>query len=597
MTAMSSLRLGAAAAMAGSRRGNLTVRMSFRAMSTSQKAPDNPDERIALAAELKPIHDVLADRVKITDPDSYALYGRYKAKLDVNFAKQPAKGKLVLVTALTPTKAGEGKTCTSVGLADGLNKLPDTTAIAALREPSLGPVFGVKGGAAGGGYAQVVPMADINLHFTGDLHAISTAHNLLSAMIDNHIQWNAKPQLDVRRVEWGRVLDMNDRALRNVTLGLGGTGDGVPRQSFFDITVASEVMAIFCLATDLEDLKTRLGNIVVGYTRGGKEAVTCRDIGAEGAMTALLKDAFNPNVVQTLEHNLAVIHGGPFANIAHGCSSVVGTRAALALSDYVVTEGGFGADLGAEKFFDIKCRKAGLAPSAAVIVATVRALKLHGGVDAKELTTENTQAVRDGMPNLLRHIENVAKFGVESVVSINRFPTDTEAEIQVVKDLCKELGVDAVVAEQWQHGGEGALELAKAVQGLCDKADTSKFKPLYPDEMPLVDKISTIATELYRAKGVDISKEALTKLKRFQKDGYGHLPVCIAKTQYSFSDDASLVNAPEGHTLHVQDVRLAAGAEFVVVLTGSVMTMPGLPKRPSALDITVNENGQISGLF
>lgn len=563
----------------------------------SQKAADNPDERIALAAKMKPIQDVLADKVAVTDPASYDLYGRYKAKINVNFAKRDAKGKLILVTALTPTKAGEGKTCTSVGLADGLNKIDGVSAIAALREPSLGPVFGVKGGAAGGGYAQVVPMADINLHFTGDLHAISTAHNLLAAMIDNHIHWAAEPQLDVRRVEFGRVLDMNDRALRKVNLGLGGTGNGIPRESYFDITVASEVMAIFCLATDLEDLKHRLGNIVVGYTRGGKQAVTCRDIGAEGAMTALLKDAFNPNVVQTLEHNLAIIHGGPFANIAHGCSSVVGTRSALALADYVVTEGGFGADLGAEKFFDIKCRKAGLTPAAAVIVATVRALKLHGGVDAKALTSENLDAVRAGMPNLIRHIENVAKFGVDSVVSINRFPTDTEAEIQVVKDLCKEMGVEAIVAEQWQHGGAGALELAESVKKLADNADLSKFKPLYPDEMPLADKIKTIATSLYHADGIELSSEAKSKLKKFEKDGYGHLPVCIAKTQYSFSDDPAAVNAPSGHTLHIADVRLAAGAEFVVVLTGSVMTMPGLPKRPSALDITVNEAGQISGLF
>mmetsp|Transcript_19125 Transcript_19125/g.31349 ORF Transcript_19125/g.31349 Transcript_19125/m.31349 type:complete len:585 (+) Transcript_19125:435-2189(+) len=562
----------------------------------SQKVAGNPDEAIAKAASLKPIDDLLNSQLGISDPDSYSLYGRYKAKLMPNaYEGKEENGKLVVVTAMTPTKAGEGKTCTSVGLADGLCKI-GLNAMVALREPSLGPVFGMKGGAAGGGYAQVVPMSDINLHFTGDLHAIGTAHNLLSAMIDNHLHWAKKPQLDVRRIEWGRVMDMNDRALRKINVGLGGVGNGIPREDKFDITVASEVMAIFCLAKDTNDLKERLGNIVVGYTRGGKEAVTCRDIGADGAMAALLNDAIHPNIVQTLENNLAIIHGGPFANIAHGCSSVMGTKAALRLSDFVITEGGFGADLGAEKFFDIKCRKAELNPSCAVIVATVRALKLHGGVDYKDLGNNNPQAVEAGMPNLLRHIENVGKFGIPSVVSINRFPTDSDAEIQAVQEQCNRVGVKAILAEQWRLGGEGAKELAEAVKVACDSGD-GKLKLLYPDDAPLKSKIETVAKEMYRADGVDFSKEASTKLKKFEKNGYGELPVCIAKTQYSFSDDPSLLNAPTGHRLHVQDVRLSAGAEFIVVLTGSIMTMPGLPREPSALSITVDESGEINGLF
>jgi len=543
---------------------------------------------------MKPLDELLS--VGLDAEDFYTL-GKFKAKLLPSAWQKLADkpdGKLIVVTAMTPTKAGEGKTCTSVGLADGFKKL-NAKAMVALREPSLGPVFGMKGGAAGGGYAQVVPMDEINLHFTGDLHAIGCAHNLLSAMVDNHIHWKLSPEIDSRRVEWGRVIDMNDRSLRNITVGLGGPTDGVPRQDHFDITVASEVMAILCLAASLSDLKERLGKIIVGYTRGGKEPVTCLQIGGNGAMAALLKDAFLPNIVQTLEHNLAVVHGGPFANIAHGCSSLIGTKAALKMSDYVITEAGFGADLGAEKFFDIKCRKGGLTPSCAVIVATVRALKLHGG--AKDLVEENIEQMKSGMPNLLRHIENVRKFGVTPVVAINRFPTDTQNELDELIHLCAENGVSAVLAEQWQKGGDGAVELAKVVKEICDSNKESHFKHLYPDSLPLDDKVRLIATEIYRAKEVRFSTTSLSKLAKFARMGYGTLPVCIAKTQYSFSDDASKVNAPVDHVLHVEDARLSAGAEFVVVLTGNIMTMPGLPKHPSALNITLNQLGQVEGLF
>ena len=555
----------------------------------------NVDEKIAKQAVLRPIAELVADKLGLDGSQDIEAYGRYKAKLTRSAVEGKAcAGKLVLVTALTPTKAGEGKTCTSVGLADGLNKV-GAKAMVALREPSLGPVFGMKGGAAGGGYAQVVPMADINLHFTGDLHAIGAAHNLLSAMVDNHIHWGSDPVLDVRRVEWKRVLDMNDRALRHIAIGLGGVGNGFPREDGFDITVASEVMAIFCLASSEQDLRERLGKVIVGYQRDGKTPVTAKELEADGAMAALLKDAFMPNIVQTLEQNLAIIHGGPFANIAHGCSSVVGTKASLALADYVVTEAGFGADLGAEKFFDIKCRKSGLAPSCAVVVATVRALKLHGGVDAKEISQPNVDAVEKGMPNLLRHVSNVAKFGVRSVVALNKFTRDSPEEVDTVVRMCQEAGITAVVADQWAQGGEGTRALAEQVISLCETP--GEFKLLYPDSASLKEKVETVAKEIYHAGDVSYSSTASTKLARFTKMGYGHLPICIAKTQYSFSNNPKLVNAPSGHTLNVQDVRLSAGAEFVVVLTGTIMTMPGLPRRPSAANITVDDSGEIVGLF
>lgn len=578
-------------------------RLNWFNRTFSAKSSSNPDEKIANEALMLPIDEVLKNKIGLEAKDSvgrynYSLYGPYKAKLNAHaFGDKPSKGKLVVVTAMTPTKAGEGKTCTSVGLGDALNLFEGKTGMVALREPSLGPVFGMKGGAAGGGYAQLNPMGDINLHFTGDMHAITSAHNLLAAMLDNHIQWNLEPRPDVRRIEFKRVLDMNDRTLRKIVVGLGGTGNGTPREDGFDITVASEVMAVFCLATSLSDLKERLGKIVVGYTRGGKEAVTAKDVGADGAMTALLRDAFEPNIVQSLENNLGLVHGGPFANIAHGCNSIVATQTALKLADYVVTEGGFGADLGFEKFCNIKCRKGGLKPSCAVIVATVRALKLHGGADEKQLGNEDVSAVTNGMPNLLRHIENVGKFGLPAVVSINRFPTDTDAEVQAVQEECKKLGVDAVVSEQWQHGGKGCKNLAERVIELCE-SDKSDFKLLYEDNLSLKNKVEKIATELYRAEGVSFSKTALTKLKKFEKMGYGNFPVCIAKTQYSFSDDPKAINAPVQHTLNVSDVRLAAGAEFVVILCGDIMQMPGLPKSPSALSISVDEkSGEIVGLF
>lgn len=506
-------------------------------------------------------------------------------------------GKLVVVTALTPTKAGEGKTCTSVGLADGLCKI-GKNGMASLREPSLGPVFGMKGGAAGGGYAQVVPMQDINLHFTGDLHAIGCAHNLLSAMVDNHIYWGNEPLLDSRQVKWGRVVDMNDRALRNVVVGMGGITDGFPRQDRFDITVASEVMAIFCLATDLGDLQTRLGNIIVGYTRGGKEPITCRDLGADGAMTALLRDAMQPNLVQTLEQNPAIIHGGPFANIAHGCSSVVSTKAALKLADYVVTEGGFGADLGAEKFFDIKCRKAGLKPDCTVVVATVRALKLHGGAPEKGINSapESVEQVEAGMCNLLRHVDNCRKYKVPVVVAINAFHLDTDAELEAVKRGCEAHGVRAVLSNHWRDGGDGATELAQAVVDTID-TEESHFEPLYPDDMPLVDKVRTICQDIYHADDIEVSPAAATMFKKIERLGYGNVPICMAKNQYSFSNDAKNKGAPSGFTIPISEVRLSAGAEFCVVLTGSIMTMPGLPKKPAAQNVGVDDKGDIYGLF
>ncbi|HTP83532.1 MAG TPA: formate--tetrahydrofolate ligase [Alphaproteobacteria bacterium] len=508
--------------------------------------------------------------------------------------KDKKNGKLVLVSAITPTPAGEGKTTTTVGLGDALNHI-GKKAIICLREPSLGPCFGVKGGAAGGGYAQVVPMEDINLHFTGDFHAIGAANNLLAAMIDNHIYWGNEAGIDPRRVSWKRTVDMNDRALRQIVNSLGGVANGFPREDGFDIVVASEVMAIFCLATDLDDLQKRLGNIIIGYTRDRKP-VRASQINAPGAMTALLKDALAPNLVQTLEHSPAFIHGGPFANIAHGCNSVLATTTALKLADYVVTEAGFGADLGAEKFMDIKCRKAGLKPDCAVLVATIRALKMHGGVAKDDLKKENLEALKKGFSNLQRHVTNVKKFGVPVLVSFNRFSADTSAEIELVKKACAELGVEAFISDHWAAGGAGAAELARAVVTVCDekKAD---FKVLYPDDMPLWDKIKTIATQIYGATDIIADKAVRDQIAGLQAGGMGHFPICVAKTQYSFSTDPNLKGAPSNHVIPIREVRASAGAEFLVVICGEIMTMPGLPKVPSANHIKVNDEGKIVGLF
>jgi formate--tetrahydrofolate ligase len=553
------------------------------------------DIEIAREASMKPITEV-AHKVGIP-ADALLQYGPTKAKVTADFIdslKGRPDGKLILVTAINPTPAGEGKTTTTVGLGDGLNRI-GKKAIMALREPSLGPCFGVKGGAAGGGYAQVVPMEDINLHFTGDFHAITSAHNLLSALIDNHIYWGNSLGIDSRRVEWRRVLDMNDRALRSIVNSLGGVSNGFPREDGFDITVASEVMAILCLAGDLKDLEKRLGNIIVAYTRD-KKPIRARDVKADGAMTVLLKDALMPNLVQTLENNPVFIHGGPFANIAHGCNSVLATKTALKLADYVVTEAGFGADLGAEKFFDIKCRKAGLAPSAAVIVATVRALKMHGGVKKEDLKGENVAAVAKGCENLKRHIENIAKFGVPAVVAVNRFITDTEAEIQEVMKAAESMGTKAFLCTHWADGGKGTEALAQHVVGVCETGQ-SNFKTLYPEEMPLRDKVKTIATEIYRAADISCDSSVETRFKELEAMGFGHLPVCMAKTQYSFSTDPNKRGAPTGHVVPVRELRLSAGAEFIVVVTGDIMTMPGLPKVPSADTIRLNDQGQIEGLF
>ena len=550
------------------------------------------DIQIAQEATLQPIARV-AEKLGLSE-DEISLYGKYKAKIDHKLAKREAKqGKLILVTAISPTPAGEGKTTISTGLADGLNALGKKTMLC-LREPSLGPVFGIKGGAAGGGYAQVVPMEDINLHFTGDLHAIGAANNLLAAMVDNSVYQGNPHNIDPRRIVWKRCVDMNDRQLRFVTDGLGGKVNGVPREDGFDITVASEVMAIFCLATDLKDLKERLSRIVVAYTYDG-QPVTAGQIGAAGAMTALLKDAFDPNLVQTLENNPAIIHGGPFANIAHGCNSVMATRLSLSLADYVVTEAGFGADLGAEKFLDIKCRKAGLSPNAVVIVATVRALKHHGGCPKDQLGVENLEYLTAGADNLCRHVENMRNFGLPVCVAINAFPTDTAAEHDCVKKICAELGVPCALAEVFAKGGQGGTELAKTVLDIMQDDTSVNFT--YPDEMPLKEKVLSVAQKIYRAKDVTWSAPALKTLAEIEAMGYGNLPVCIAKTQYSFSDDAKLLAAPSDFTMTVRDVRLSAGAGFVVVIMGSIMTMPGLPKKPAAENIDVDENGKITGLF
>lgn len=550
------------------------------------------DIQIAQEATLQPIVQI-AEKLGLSE-DEISLYGKYKAKIDHKLAKKADKqGKLILVTAISPTPAGEGKTTISTGLADGLNAL-GKKAMLCLREPSLGPVFGIKGGAAGGGYAQVVPMEDINLHFTGDLHAIGAANNLLAAMVDNSVYQGNPHNIDPRRIVWNRCVDMNDRQLRFVTDGLGGKVNGVPREDGFDITVASEVMAIFCLATDLKDLKERLSRIVVAYTYDG-QPVTAGQIGAAGAMTALLKDAFDPNLVQTLENNPAIIHGGPFANIAHGCNSAMATRLSLSLADYVVTEAGFGADLGAEKFLDIKCRKAGLSPNAVVIVATVRALKHHGGCPKDQLGVENLDYLTAGADNLRRHVENMRNFGLPVCVAINAFPTDTAAEHDCVKAICAEMGVPCALAEVFAKGGEGGTELAKTVLDIMQ--DDTAINFTYPDEMPLKEKVLAVAQKIYRAKDVSWSAPALKTLAEIEAMGYDNLPVCIAKTQYSFSDDAKLLAAPSGFTMTVRDVRLSAGAGFVVVIMGSIMTMPGLPKKPAAENIDVDENGKITGLF
>ncbi|WP_150526539.1 formate--tetrahydrofolate ligase [Roseibium sediminis] len=553
------------------------------------------DIEIARAAKMKPIQEIAA-RLNIPD-DALIPYGKTKAKVSGDFLKtldSRKNGKLILVTAINPTPAGEGKTTTTVGLGDGLNRI-GKNAMICLREPSLGPCFGMKGGAAGGGKAQVVPMEDINLHFTGDFHAITSAHNLLSALIDNHIYWGNELGIDQRRVAWRRVLDMNDRALREVVCSLGGVANGFPREAGFDITVASEIMAILCLAASLEDLQRRLGDIIVAYRRD-RTAVYARDLEADGAMTVLLKEAIQPNLVQTLENNPAFIHGGPFANIAHGCNSVMATQSALKLADYVVTEAGFGADLGAEKFFDIKCRKAGLSPDAAVIVATVRALKMNGGVAKEDLGAENVAAVRKGCANLGRHIENIKQFGVPAVVAINHFTADTEAEVQAVKAYCAELGVEAVLASHWANGSEGTAELATRVVALAESG-ASQFAPLYEDDLSLFEKIETIAKRIYRADEVIADKSVRDQLKRWEADGFGKLPVCMAKTQYSFTTDPAVRGAPTGHSVPVREVRLSAGAGFIVVICGEIMTMPGLPRVPSANHIKLDSQGQIEGLF
>jgi formate--tetrahydrofolate ligase len=558
------------------------------------------DIEIARAARLLPIEEV-AERLGIPQGALHP-YRRRIAKLDLGWIDALADrpdGRLVLVTAINPTPAGEGKTTTTVGLGDGLNRI-GRSAVIALREPSLGPCFGMKGGAAGGGHAQVVPMEQINLHFTGDFHAIGSAHNLLAALLDNHVYWGNELHLDERRVVWRRVLDMNDRALRSIVSSLGGVANGFPREDGFDITVASEVMAVFCLARNLADLEQRLGRMIVGYTRE-RRTVTAADLKASGAMTVLLKDAFAPNLVQTLEGNPAFVHGGPFANIAHGCNSVIATRTALKLGQYVVTEAGFGADLGAEKFFDIKCRKAGLTPSAAVIVATVRALKMHGGAAREALATENPEALAKGLANLDRHVRNVRKFGVPSVVAINRFASDTAAELELVRQHCRnELGVEALVCEHWAKGSAGSEALARHVVAMCEaphSLDGLGFTHLYPAEMPLWEKMRTIAREIYGAEDVIADQRIRDQFKEFQAKGYGHFPICVAKTQYSFSTDPGLRGAPSGHVVPIRELRLAGGAEFLVVVCGEIMTMPGLPSAPAAHHIRLDEEGLIQGLF
>jgi formate--tetrahydrofolate ligase len=565
-------------------------------MPASQHQSPKTDIEISQAAKKRPIFDIARERLGLT-PENLEPYGHYKAKVSMDFIdtlQNKPNGKLILVSAINPTPAGEGKTTTTVGLTDALNYI-GKKAMLCIREPSLGPSFGMKGGAAGGGYAQVVPMEDINLHFTGDFHAITSANNLLAALIDNHIYFGNALGIDSRRVAWRRVLDMNDRALRSIVSSLGGVANGFPREDGFDITVASEVMAIFCLARNLDDLKNRLGNIVVAYTRDRKP-IRARDLKGHGAMAVLLKEALAPNLVQTLEGTPAFIHGGPFANIAHGCNSVLATTTALKIADYVVTEAGFGADLGGEKFIDIKCRKSGIAPDCVVLVATIRALKMHGGVKKEDLKAENLKALEAGMANLQRHVENVQKFGISPVVSINRFSADTEAEIKLVQDKCKSLGVEALMADHWAMGGAGAAEVARAVVKIAESGK-SKLKFLYPDDMPLFEKIRTIAKEIYRAKDITADKSVRDQLASFEAMGYGKFPICVAKTQYSFTTNPDAKGAPSDHVINVREVRLSAGAEFVVAICGEILTMPGLPRVPSAESIDIGPDGRIVGLF
>jgi len=555
------------------------------------------DIEIARAAKMKPIGEVLA-KAKVPDhPFSFSPMGRHIAKLNLEYIStlKERKSDLILVTAITPTPAGEGKTTTSVGLSDGLNKIGKNS-IVCLREPSLGPSFGMKGGAAGGGYAQVVPMEQINLHFTGDFHAITSAHNLLSALIDNHIYWGNKLNIDVENIVWKRVVDLNDRALRSIKINLGKLKNNIPRNDGFDITVASEVMAIFCLSNSLEDLEKKIGNITIAYTKD-KKPIYAKDLNAHGPMTVLLKDAIRPNMTQTLENNPAIIHGGPFANIAHGCNSIIATKTALKLSDYVVTEAGFGADLGAEKFINIKCRKAGIQPSCVVLVATIRALKMHGGVEKDDLKKENLEALKKGMPNLERHIKNIKKFGLDPVVAINYFITDTDKEVLLIKEECAKLGAKVSLCKHWSEGGEGTKELANQVVDICKKNNKKNFRYLYDDEKSIVEKIETIAKEIYGAGSIEIDETAKNQIKTIESQGFKKFPICIAKTQYSFSTDSKLKGAPSGHVLQIREVKLSSGAQFVVVICGSIMTMPGLPKVPAANSIKLNKKGETEGLF
>jgi len=555
------------------------------------------DIEIARAAKMKPIKDVLA-KIKVpNDPAAFSPMGRHIAKLNLEYINKLSekKGNLILVTAITPTPAGEGKTTTSVGLSDGLNKI-GKNAIVCLREPSLGPSFGMKGGAAGGGYAQVVPMEQINLHFTGDFHAITSAHNLLSALIDNHIYWGNKLKIDINNITWKRVVDLNDRALRTIKINFGKLKNNIPREDGFDITVASEVMAIFCLSNNLKELEEKIGNITIAYTKD-KKPIYAKDLNAHGPMTVLLKDAIRPNVTQTLENNPAIIHGGPFANIAHGCNSIIATKTALKLSDYVVTEAGFGADLGAEKFLNIKCRKANIKPNCVVLVATIRALKMHGGIEKEDLKKENIEALKKGLPNLEKHILNIKKFGLEIAVAINHFITDTDKEVKIIEDHCLKLGVKANLCKHWSKGGDGTRDLANNVVEICNKTKKNSFKFLYSAETPLWKKIEAIAKEIYGASEVTAETNVKDQIKKMETNGFGKFPVCIAKTQYSFSTDPNLKGAPTGHVLPVREVRLSSGAEFIVVICGSIMTMPGLPRIPSADSIKLNDKGEVEGLF
>jgi formate--tetrahydrofolate ligase len=555
------------------------------------------DIEIARAADIKPIGDVLAKANIPDDPFAFSPMGRHIAKLNLEYIStlKEKKSNLILVTAITPTPTGEGKTTTSVGLSDGLNKIGKQSVVC-LREPSLGPSFGMKGGAAGGGYAQVIPMEQINLHFTGDFHAITSAHNLLSALIDNHIYWGNKLNIDPENIVWKRVVDLSDRALRKIEINLEKLKANTPRNDSFDITVASEVMAIFCLSNSILELEEKIGNITIAYSKD-KKPIYAKDLKAQGPMTVLLKEAIRPNVVQTLENNLAIIHGGPFANIAHGCNSILATKTALKLSEYVITEAGFGADLGAEKFLDIKCRKAGIQPSCVVLVATIRALKMHGGVEKDDLKKENTEALKKGLPNLERHIENIKKFGLDVVVAINHFVTDADKEVKIIEEHCSKLKVKVSLCTHWADGGNGTKDLANNVVDLCKNSDKSKFKYLYSDETSILEKIEKIAKEIYKAKGIEVDEKTKEQIKKIEQAGFGKFPVCIAKTQYSFSTDPKLKGAPSGHTLSVREVRLCSGAEFLVVVCGSIMTMPGLPRVPAADNIKLNKKGEIEGLF